>query len=93
MKAADMRDNQYFDHYSPTYGYIFHMLDTEGVSRAAAGENIAVGQQSGSGAVTAWMNSEGHRNNILNRNYTHAGIGFAEGSDHGTYYVLVLIGK
>ncbi|WP_404405008.1 S-layer homology domain-containing protein [Jeotgalibacillus malaysiensis] len=93
LKAFDMMENNYFDHYSPTYGSVFHMLDNEGVTRVAAGENIAAGQQSAKAVVEAWMNSQGHKDNILHQSYTHVGVGYAEGGEYGSYYVLVFIGK
>ncbi len=73
-KSQDMVDNGYFDHNSPTYGSPFEMMRSFGISYRAAGENIA---KNGSvmGAHTALMNSEGHRANILEPNFTHIGIG------------------
>jgi uncharacterized YkwD family protein len=74
LKAKDMVDNHYFSHTSPTYGSPFDMMKSEGVSYRYAGENIA-GNSTASGAMTAWMQSEGHRTNILNPNFTHIGVG------------------
>ncbi|WP_227394367.1 S-layer homology domain-containing protein [Jeotgalibacillus aurantiacus] len=93
LKAADMRDNDYFDHFSPKYGTIFQMMDEKGITRKSAGENIAAGQSGASSAMNAWMNSEGHRANILNPGYTHVGIGYSEGGSYGTYFVQVFVGK
>jgi len=77
IKSQDMVDNGYFDHNSPTYGSPFEMLRSFGISYRAAGENIAK-NRSVIGAHTALMNSEGHRANILNPNFTHIGIGIVE---------------
>lgn len=74
IKSQDMVDNGYFDHNSPTYGSPFEMMRSFGISYRAAGENIAK-NSSVMGAHTALMNSEGHRANILNPNFTHIGIG------------------
>jgi len=64
-KSEDMSKNNYFDHTSPTYGSPFEMMKQFGVSYKAAGENIAKGQTTPEQVVKAWMNSEGHRANIL----------------------------
>jgi|GEM_PF-1091984 len=75
-KARDMQDNNYFSHQSPTYGSPFDMLTQFGVKYTYAGENIAYGQRSPEEVMTAWMNSTGHRENILNANYTKLGVGY-----------------
>ena len=79
MKAKDMNDKGYFSHTSPTYGSPFDMMRDFGITYQSAGENIAQGQRSPEEVVKAWMNSEGHRANILNDKYTHIGVGFDEG--------------
>lgn len=78
-KSDDMRDNNYFDHQSPTYGSPFDMLQKFNISYRTAGENIAKGQKTAQAVVTAWMNSEGHRKNILSTNFTEIGVGYSEG--------------
>ncbi len=70
-----MVDNNYFSHTSPTHGSPFDMLDSYGVQYRTAGENIAQGQRSPETVVDAWMNSQGHRENILNGNFTTIGVG------------------
>lgn len=85
-KAKDMADNNYFDHNSPTYGSPFEMLQTFGVEYSYAGENIAAGQQSSEAVMNSWMNSSGHRANILNKNYTQLGVGHVTGGSYGTYW-------
>ena len=92
IKAQDMVSNNYFAHESPTYGTPFNMLKNFGISYKTAGENIA-GNSSNSGAVTAWMNSAGHRANILNGNYTYTGIGVVNSNKYGKIYVQMFIGK
>ncbi|MGZ0085467.1 CAP domain-containing protein [Caldibacillus thermoamylovorans] len=77
-KSRDMAVNNYFSHNSPTYGSPFEMMKKFGISYTAAGENIAKGQRTPQEVVNAWMNSEGHRANILNKNFTHIGVGFEE---------------
>lgn len=85
IKSQDMIDKNYFAHNSPTYGTPFQMLKSFGISYRSAGENIAKGQTSPQAVMNAWMNSSGHRANILNANYTQIGVGLAK-SKNGTYY-------
>lgn len=89
-KSKDMQANNYFDHTSPTYGSPFDMMRSYGISYQAAGENIAKGQQTPEEVVNAWMNSQGHRENILNGDFTHIGVGFIE---QGNYWTQMFIGK
>jgi uncharacterized YkwD family protein/spore coat assembly protein SafA len=92
-KSDDMRDKGYFSHQSPTYGSPFDMMKQFGISFRSAGENIASGQRDPSQVVTSWMNSQGHRENILNRNYTHLGVGYSTGGSMGTYWTQMFIQK
>ena len=78
-KAADMAQNNYFDHNSPTYGSPFDMMKQFGVSYRTAGENIAMGQRSPQEVMEQWMNSQGHRQNILNGSFTKIGVGYVNG--------------
>lgn len=75
-KAEDMAKNHYFDHNSPTYGTPFQMITKFGIKYSSAGENIAQGQQTPQEVMKAWMNSSGHRANILNSSYTQIGVGY-----------------
>ena len=90
IKSEDMRDNKYFSHTSPTYGSPFQMMKSFGISYRSAGENIARGQATPQKVVDAWMNSSGHRANILNSSFTHIGVGYAE---NGRYWTQMFIGK
>lgn len=83
-KSQDMHDKKYFDHTSPTYGTPFTMMKNFGITYKSAGENIAMGQRSAEEVVKAWMNSAGHRANILNKNYTHIGIGYVKDGNYWT---------
>ncbi len=89
-KSEDMQQNHYFSHTSPTYGSPFDMMRNFGVTYKTAGENIAQGQRTPQEVVTAWMNSPGHRANILNRQFTHIGVGFEQAGNHWTQ---MFIGK
>lgn len=92
-KSIDMRDKNYFSHTSPTYGSPFDMMKSFGITYRSAGENIAAGQQTPQQVVTAWMNSEGHRANILNGGYTHIGVGYASGGAQRHYWTQMFISK
>ncbi|KWX78065.1 CAP domain-containing protein [Paenibacillus jilunlii] len=87
-KATDMRTNNYFSHTSPTYGSPFDMMSAFGVTYQYAGENIAMGQRTPQEVMTAWMNSAGHRANILSANFNYIGVGF-----DNNYWVQEFIGK
>lgn len=92
IKAQDMVDNNYFSHNSPTYGSPFDTLKSFKVSYKTAGENIAA-NSSNSSAVTAWMNSSGHKANILNSSFNYTGIGVVSSPRYGKMYVQMFIGK
>ena len=78
-KSQDMKDMGYFSHTSPIYGSPFQMIRNFGISYRSAGENIAKGYATPQAVVNGWMNSSGHRANILNANYTHIGVGYVAG--------------
>ncbi|MBR2786696.1 MAG: SH3 domain-containing protein [Clostridia bacterium] len=92
IKAQDLVDNNYFDHNSPTYGSPFNMMKNFGISYNTAGENIA-GNSSNSSAVTAWMNSPGHKANILNGSYNYTGLAVVSSPKYGKIYVQMFIGR
>lgn len=83
-KSQDMHDNHYFAHESPTYGSPFEMLTSFGISYRAAGENIAMGYATPEAVMNAWMNSSGHRANILNASYTQIGVGYVADGNYWT---------
>lgn len=85
LKSQDMINEKYFSHESPKYGSPFQMMEYFGLSFSAAGENIAYGQSSAQEVMNSWMNSSGHRANILSAAYTHIGVGVAK-SANGTLY-------
>ncbi len=90
LKSDDMAKNNYFDHTSPTYGSPFDQMKSLGISYKSAGENIAQGQKTPEEVVQAWMDSPGHRANIMNASYTHIGVGY---SASGNYWTQQFIGK
>jgi uncharacterized YkwD family protein len=79
-KAMDMINSNYFSHTSPNYGSPFDMMKTFGITYRYAGENIAEGQKSPQEVMNAWMNSSGHRENILKPEYNYIGVGFYHGA-------------
>ena len=93
LKSQDMINKNYFDHTSPTYGSPFDMMKQFNISYKTAGENIAKGQKTPAEVVKAWMNSQGHRENILNKNYTEIGIGVAKDANGTLYWTQMFIGK
>ncbi|GEN82640.1 hypothetical protein SLU01_09520 [Sporosarcina luteola] len=90
QKSADMAANNYFSHTSPTYGSPFDQMKSNGISYRSAAENIAMGQRSAEEVVKAWMESPGHRQNILTAEFTHIGIGY---DANGKYWTQQFIQK
>lgn len=88
-KSQDMVDNRYFAHNSPVYGMPFQMIKSFGISYRTAGENIAYGYKTPQAVVDGWMNSSGHRANILNSSYTQIGVGYVA---NGNYWTQMFIG-
>ena len=89
-KSENMKKNNFFDHISPTFGTPFEMIRDFGINFNTAAENIAKGQQSAQGVVLSWMNSQSHRANILNPDFTETGIGYTDGSM--PYWTQMFIG-
>ncbi|MCT2537505.1 SafA/ExsA family spore coat assembly protein [Aquibacillus koreensis] len=89
-KSQDMHDKRYFSHTSPTYGSPFTMMQNFGINYTKAAENIARGQRTPNEVVQAWMDSPGHRKNILTGEYTHIGVGYVK---DGNYWTQMFITK
>lgn len=89
-KSQDMKDNRYFSHTSPVYGSPFQMMKDFGITYRSAGENIARGYSTPQAVVDAWMNSSGHRANILNASFNRIGVGYVAS---GNYWTQMFIGK
>jgi len=85
-KSADMANKGYFSHNSPTYGTPFQMMENFGLRFSAAGENIAYGQRTPAEVMRDWMNSPGHRSNILSGAYTEIGVGLAKNKNGVCYW-------
>ena len=93
IKSRDMIEKGYFDHTSPTYGSPFDMMKKFNISYNTAGENIAMGQKTPSEVMNSWMNSSGHRANILNSTYTELGVGIQKDSNGTIYWTQMFISR
>jgi len=90
QKASHMAQEGYFAHESPTGVTPWHWFNEVGYNFVYAGENLAVNFTDSEDVVTAWMNSEGHRANILGEHFTEVGIGIAKGEHKGKPSVFVV---
>jgi uncharacterized YkwD family protein/spore coat assembly protein SafA len=90
-KSQDMINKNYFSHTSPTYGSPFKMMESFGIRFSSAGENIAYGQRTPQEVMNGWMNSPGHRANILSPSYTQIGVGLAKTSSGVCYWTQMFI--
>lgn len=88
IKAEDMNATGILDHYSGTLGYFSNQYESIGLFYSCGGENIAFGYLSVKDVLNGWMNSSGHRANILNPNYTHVGFGYCN-----NYWVQQFVGS
>ncbi|MCC8160133.1 MAG: CAP domain-containing protein [Oscillospiraceae bacterium] len=88
-KAEDMVS--YGFSHDGSYGGFQELLDIFNVSYSSAGENIAMGQEDCAEVMTDWMNSDGHRANILNSSYTKLGVGYYN-DGNTTYWVQEFTG-
>jgi len=90
-KSQDMIDKNYFSHQSPTYGSPFNMMENFGIKFSSGAENIAYGQKTAAEVMNGWMNSAGHRANILSRNITQIGVGCAKKANGTLYWTQMFI--
>lgn len=93
-KANDMLARQYFAHNTPDGQTPWTFIKAVGYSYSTAGENLAIDFTQAENVQTAWMNSPGHRANILNANFQEIGIGIAKGTfdNHETTIVVQMFG-
>jgi uncharacterized protein YkwD len=84
--SADMAENDYFDHDSPDGRDMADRIRATGFTGSAMAENIAMGQRSAAEVVQGWMNSDGHRQNIMNCSYTLIGVGAAKDAQGQIYW-------
>lgn len=91
IRSNDMYENKYFSHNSPVYGTPFDLIRSYNIKYMTAGENIAKGQKTPEKVVKSWMNSEGHRKNILNPKFEEMGI--SRDSYDENIWTQIFIGK
>ncbi|MEU0387865.1 CAP domain-containing protein [Streptomyces chartreusis] len=90
--SADMVARDFYSHTAPGGSQPWDRAAAAGSTRCSIGENIACGQRSPAEVVEGWMNSPGHRANILKPGFTHLGVGFAGGGHAGTYWTQLFGG-
>ena len=84
--SEDMLENSFFSHTGYDGSSVSERARRRGVNARGVGENIAMGQRTPEQVVATWMNSAGHRANILRESSTHLGVGFVEGSGSGELF-------
>ena len=94
LKAEDMAARGYFAHQAPDGRMPWDWIERAGYDYLAAAENLAVGYPTDVELISAWMESEGHRHNLLNQKYSDIGIGIAHGKYKGqdTVFVVQMLG-
>jgi hypothetical protein len=96
-KATHMAVNSYFEHTAPDGTTGWYFIEQQGYQYSMAGENLAATNESPNAVVTGWMNSPGHRANLLNANFTEVGYGVSyKGEYQGysdVYFVVALYAK
>lgn len=85
IRSLDMETNRYFSHTSPTFGSWSNLLRGSGYKTYASGENIAAGYPTATSFMDGWMDSTGHRENILSPNYQKVGIGIVISDKNAQY--------
>ncbi|MFD4575420.1 CAP domain-containing protein [Streptomyces sp. NPDC058417] len=90
--STDMAERAFYDHVSPEGTRPWDRAAAAGAAHRSIGENIACGQRSAAEVVEGWMNSPGHRANILKPDFTHLGVGYAGGGPAGTYWTQLFGG-
>lgn len=91
LRADDLFANQYFEHESPTGNSAFELAENIHYEYLLIGENLALGDFGGDkGIVAAWMDSPGHRANILNNRYTELGVAVKEGIYKGEETIIAV---
>lgn len=86
MHSRDMAEHNFFEHTNLDGKSPFDRMREHGISYGAAAENIAAGQRSAEEVMQSWMNSDGHRRNIMNPEFEKLGVGIAYGGSYGIYW-------
>lgn len=91
VKALDMYRRQYFEHESPDGKGVSDLTKAEGYDFLIVGENLALGDfKTADSVVDAWMNSKGHRENILNEKYREIGVSMVSGTYNGKQALFIV---
>src|SRR3989344_3635895 len=95
LKAEDMARNHYFAHIAPNGKTPWDWFEETQYAFSYAGENLALNYFDSGELVESWMESESHKSNILNKNFTETGIGIAKGTQSGVEltYVVQFFGR
>lgn len=86
LHCQDMIERNFFSHNNPDGETPFDRMKKAGILYWSAGENIAAGQYSPEAVVESWMNSEGHKKNILNPDFAYLGVSVVKGGNYGIYW-------
>lgn len=93
LHSEDMAKNNYFSHTGLDGSTPFDRMKAQGISYKSAGENIIGGYGNAMHSYNGWVNSSGHRTNLLNSSFNHLGVGFALGGTYGNYGTQNFFGK
>lgn len=91
IKAKDMAKEEKLSHDSKKFGMTFNLIKKEGIKYSAAAENIARWHDTPKFVAERWLQSKGHRGNILNPEYDETGIGLAQDKNGKNYWVQLFI--
>lgn len=91
LKSADMIENKYISHHSPTYGDPSSMLSKLNISYQSVKESIGAGYQSAELVISSWLHSSPNREIILNNRATKMGIGYVKGGVYGHYWTVLIV--
>lgn len=89
-KASDMFSNDYWAHVSPSGVQPWHWFEVEHYAYSYAGENLAKNFDTSAGVMQGWMNSQTHRDNLLNIHYVDVGFSISNGTLQGEQTTLVV---
>ena len=93
VKAEDMAKEERLSHESKKFGMTFNLIKKKGIKYSAAAENIARWHDTPEYVVQRWLESKGHRKNILNPSYDKTGIALAKDKNGKNYWVQIFIAE
>ena len=92
-KSEEMMKHNLFGHESLIYGSPSQLLDRFSIPHSTLGANIAMGQETAQEVLKDWQNSPGHVSNLLNADFTSAGVGLCWDDEGIPYWTLILVGE